>query len=332
MAISAIRGTGIFLQTSQQLSLAAGEIFNIPPGTWNVSAGPYTFLETYNSVLGIWLPPVQARMAGGSFQVQSDGVNYRLNNRTGTPIGATVTDAGSDYTSAPTITASAGGSTWVAVVGGLVDTTVTVTEGGSNYLFPPILYIPPPQNVANGVQATAIAAISSGAVSSVTVINQGAGYTVAPPIYVINDPRDNTGSGAVLTTTLTGSETIGAVLCTGQGTALTSIPTLTFSGGAGSSAAATVLFVNTAVTISSATALGLISQSALPTKTNTNPAIENSIIIPRLGFTQYNSAPAILDGGIFLTEPEGWALEASPAALTISAYGGVTDTSWIQPA
>ena len=78
--------------------------------------------------------------------------------------------------------------------------------------------------------------MTSGAISSVTVTNQGAGYLAAPIITIINDPRDLTGSGAALSTALTGAGTITGLLCLNHGTALTAVPTLTFTGGGGSAA------------------------------------------------------------------------------------------------
>ena len=61
--------------------------------------------------------------------VDSDGQNYRLANLTGCPVGALMTNVGSGYTSAPTVAASAGSSAWTAVVGGAINSTVTVTTG-----------------------------------------------------------------------------------------------------------------------------------------------------------------------------------------------------------
>lgn len=326
MPLNVIRGAGINLQNYTPLSLAACEGYIIPAGTWNISVGQYTFVEFLVQPTGIWLPMMGGRYPG-VVQIESDGVNYRLFNRTGGQIGATVTTAGSGYTSAPSVTASAGNSKWQAVVGGLVNTTVTITAGGSGYLFPPILLVSSPP--AGGVQARAHCTISGGAINAVTVDNQGAGYTAAPSITVVNDPRDTAGSGGILTAALTGSGTIAAVLCTDPGTAVTSVPTLTFTGGGGSSGAATALGVYTVTSVGAATGLGLIAPGALPTATHTNPDVENNIFVPRLGFTQQNAAANILDGGLSPTAPGGWAVLATVAALGSVVFGGTTDVSWL---
>jgi len=165
----------------------------------------------------------------------------------------------------------------------------------------------------------------------VTVDNQGAGYTAAPSITIVNDPRDTVGSGAVLTAALTGSGTIAAVLCTDYGTAVSAVPTLTFTGGGGASGAATALGVYTVTSVGAATGLGLIAPGALPAATHTNPDVENGIYIPRLGFTQQNAAANILDGGLSPTAPGGWAVLATVAALGSIVFGGTTDVSWVSP-
>lgn len=328
MPMNVIRGAGINLQGYTPLSLAACEGFIIPSGTWNISVGQYTFIETLVQPTGVFLPMMSGRYPG-VVQIESDGVNYRLFNRSGGQIGATVTTAGSGYTSAPAVTPSAGGSKWVAVVGGLVNTAVTITAGGSGYLFPPILIVSAPP--AGGVQARAHATISAGAVNAVVVDNQGAGYTSAPSITVINDPRDTVGAGAVLTAALTGSGTIAAVLCTDPGNAVSAVPTLSFAGGGGSAGAATALGVYTVTSVGAATGLGLIAPGALPTATHTNPDVENGIYVPRLGFTVQNAAASILDGGLSPTAPGGWAVLATVAALGSVVFGGTTDVSWISP-
>lgn len=196
-------------QPSSAFSLNAGSTMLIPPGGWAVDTGLYGVVERFDPVLGIW------RKTGdfprGVNLVTSDGVNYRVANRTGCGAGALLTNAGSGYTSAPTVTASAGSSVWQAVMGSLISTTVTVSTGGSNYVYPPIVLIGSPANP--GIQATAYCTLSAGAVSTVTVTNQGGGYSTPPTINLVNDPRDTTGGGATAVCSLTGSGTVNGVLC-----------------------------------------------------------------------------------------------------------------------
>ena len=225
--------------TAGPISLAASETFVVPAGLYMVQPGSYTFIQTKDPITGLWRN--LSGHPGVTRQIESDGQNVRLANLSGCAVGAVITNVGSGYTSAPTVTASAGSSTWTAIVGGAINSTVTVTTAGAGYTYPPtLLFSAPP---AGGVQASAVAVVSAGAISSVTVVNQGAGYTVAPTITVIPDARDTITTTAVLTvnSTLAGSGTITAVTCTSGGTPQTSVPTLSFSGGGGASAAATVV-------------------------------------------------------------------------------------------
>jgi hypothetical protein len=365
MASIRIGGQGIPLnllgQSSNDLSLAAGAIWTIPSGQWFLNPGFYTIIQNLDPISGLWLD-VGAGADAGPVYVESDGYNYRLANLTGCMIGAVVTNAGTGYTSAPTVTASAGGSTWKAIVGGLISTTVTVNSGGTNYLLPPTVVIAAPP--LGGVQATATATISAGAVTAVTITNQGAGYTSAPAITFLPNPVDlnnpvyNSATTTPITTatataTVTGSGTIAAVLCTGPGTPQTSLPTLTFAGGGGASAAATAVgnFVTTGYTVTTGgtgfTAGTLVTTSGgltAATPTHTNPQIEQGLTDVRPAWIQaaLNSGAITATGQIITNN--GYGFQAVPSAVAISAnglptggatlvmsVGGITDTSYIQP-
>lgn len=223
-------------QPSIAFDLAPGAARIIPAGTWLLDPDPYTCVQEYDPVQNQWLSPGGAGSFGdGPLYINSDGVNYRAINLCGTIVGANVTTAGSGYVASapPTVSfASASGAAATAIVGGAVNTSVTVTNGGSLYTWAPIVFLDSPPNGA-GFQATATCAITSGAVSSVTINNQGAGYTNVPTIYFINDPRDTTGSAAAAVATLTGAGTITQLIVTNQGTANTTLqPTISFSSGA----------------------------------------------------------------------------------------------------
>src|ERR1700691_500578 len=234
-------GTGLNLTASSnsQSQLPSTGAFSVKPGR-------YTALQTFDPILQAWRNigggPTDATQA---FLVQ-DGVNWRLAHQTGCAVGALITNAGSGYTSAPVVAASAGSSIWRAIVGGAVSTTVTVSNGGTAYTYPPaVVFSAPPQG---GIQATGICTLSGGAVSTVTIIDQGAGYTTAPTITFVNDYREllalgsiTSGYDAAAVATLTGSGTITGLICIDHGTPLTAVPTLSFTGGGGSSAAATAI-------------------------------------------------------------------------------------------
>lgn len=344
-------GVGVTLPLNQlgtnQQSLLPGQVFNVPPGFFNMSLGKALTPQVLDPVMNIWRPIGEN---GSSYiQVDSDGNNYRIANQTGCAIGAVITNAGSGYTSAPAVTASAGGSSWLAIVGGAVNTTVVVNTPGSNYQYPPQVIIQAPPNGC--IPATATAAISGGAVTGITITNQGAGYTTAPFVTLLNDPRDTTGSGASASVTLTGAQTVTGLLCTNHGTAQTSTPTLTFSGGGGSSAAATVLMDQAVASITvtgagsgytdgskqiTTTGTGLTSL----TPAYTNPATQQGLLRPASAFiipggstTFVAAGSVIVDPGHFFSSTGVQAVvtgAAGSGATVTLTFGGVTDTFWMQ--
>jgi len=340
-----------------EVALAAGEYLYIPSGTFQVTPGPYTWLQFRDPITGLWRSATT--FPNATSVVGSDGYNWRLINLTGCAAGAQVTNVGSGYTSAPVVTASAGGSTWTAIVGGAINSTVTITAGGAGYNYPPILFISPPP--AGGLQATAHCTISAGAVNAVTVDNQGAGYLVAPTILVLPDPRD-VASGAITTTavltvnaTLAGAQTITGVVANNHGTPLTAVPTLTFTGGGGSSAAATVAmcFTATGFTVGTATTsygnaqpfAVLTAGGALASANNgavINPQLSSSLFVPRQanisgvstsGGALTATGLVVNDGGLFQAVPAGLPLGQGSAGIVTVTVGGTAlpDISLLQP-
>lgn len=337
-------GQGVFPSSrgvpSPSFSLSAGQAFLIPAGTWAIDCGLYATIEKFDQLTNIW------RHAGdqgrGMSVVISDGVNMRVCNRTGCAAGALLTNAGSGYTSAPTVTASAGASVWQAIMGALVNTSVTVLTGGANYVYPPQIIIGAPGGV--GIQATATCALTAGAVSSITVTNQGGGYLTVPSISITPDARDITGNGASAAISLTGQGTVNGVVCTDHGTPLTALPTLAFSGGGGSSAAATTImdFSLTGYTVGTAGAVvaapvqlwGLPAVTA-GTAAYTNPQTQTGIVNMRQGsIIGAVSAGALTatglilqDGGHYETVPSMMILQSGVATtfpIATAAVGGNT--------
>lgn len=314
---------------SSAFSLPPGQAFLVPAGSWAIDTGLYGTVERFDPVLGMW------RHAGdqgrGMAFVISDGVNQRIVNRTGCAAGAILTNAGSGYTSAPTVTPSAGASIWQAVIGAVVNTTTTIVTPGASYLYPPVCQISSPSYP--GIQATATAAITSGAVSGITITNQGGGYLVPPTINLVNDPRDTTGYGANATLSLTGQGTVNGLLLLDHGNPLTAVPTLTFSGGGGSSAAATVImdFSLTGYTVTTAGA-GLVAPVqvfGIPAVTAgasayTNPMTQAGIVNQRQG----NIVGALSGGGVTATGlvvQDGGAYEVVPTLGVVQS--GVATTA-----
>jgi hypothetical protein len=356
-------GQGVTLKgvVTNSICLAAGQVQIISPaGWWAISPGPYTTIQQLDPITGIWRNIGNNGMAGSIEYMYSDGVNYRLANQTGCAVGAIITNVGSGYTSAPTVVATSGGSVWKAILGGAISQTVTVTNGGVNYTYPPIVQIAAPP--AGGIQATAYATISSGVVTAVTVVDQGAGYTTAPTITFVNDPREGlnattVGYNAAAITTLLATGTITGLLCLDHGspTAATTIPTFTISGGGGGSA-----FAATAVMCWTVTSLGtgnvgagitapvgqILCEDQVTATASTavkNPTVEKGLVKTRpaniwVGTTgsamnAYSTA-SILDGGIYAGAPL-CVVAVSPsttvttAATTTAVMGGVADVSYM---
>ena len=121
-------------------ALPAGSFHNPPAGQYILTPGPYTLVEYLDPVSGLWRG--QNPLMGGPQYISTDGQNVRICNRTGTALGAFVTNVGSGYTSVPAVTAGgSGGSTWLAILGGAINSTVTITTAGAGYNYAPTLII-----------------------------------------------------------------------------------------------------------------------------------------------------------------------------------------------
>lgn len=335
--LTASNNTSQFAQIqTNRYSLSAGLTQQLNAGQFLVQTGLYSQLQCLDPILNKFVPVGNA--PGTLAMVFSDGTNYRLANTTGCPVSASITNQGSGYTNGIfvsgvnsvdgtagiTAVPSAGGSTWTIIVGGDVNATPTVVSGGTGYLYPPQAIISaPPQG---GLPATGHCTISAG-VATLVIDNQGAGYTNAPIVTIINDPRDTAGAGASFTLALTDSGKVTAVYPNNHGTPVTAVPTLTFSGGGGASAAATPI-MNFSVTAYAVTTAGttytgnpevrsgvnLIAAQAAPV----NPAYTT-------GFTFVRPArisAALSTGGITATgqvvEDGGFGIQVVPEALIIT--------------
>lgn len=322
-------------QPGNTINLQGGETYVIPAGTWDIQMGPYSVVQQYDPLTTIW------RNIGGdgsTFKyVNSDGVNYRIANLTGCVVGAQVTNKGSGYLAAPTITDNGGGGVSYLAILGPVVSTVTVLAGGSGYVYPPIVQFSAPSSP--GIQATGYATISAGVVTAVTVTDQGGNYVAVPSVTLSNDPRDTTGSGATAVANMTGTATIAGIVVTNPGSPITSttaVPTLSVTAvNGGTSGAATPLMCSTitAYTVTSAGSgyVGGVEVSALGSgyggsaAAYTNPKLQDgglvrtrkaSILAALQTGAVITSGQTILDGGIY----DGF----SPTQII---YGSFTGTS-----
>ena len=347
---------GLRGQPTNQYALEAGAVALIPSGWWNLQTGLYCALQELDIITGIW------RTIGNDWPcnryLHSDGNNFRVANQSGCVIGALVTNAGSAYTSVPVVTDATTGATYLAIVGGAVNTSVTVSNGGSNYTYPPQVIFSAPGNP--GIQATGHCTLSAGAVSSVTVDDQGAGYIIPPTVTFINDPREgqngvSIGSGATAVAVLTGNQTVTGILVLDHGKPVTSLPTITPSGGGGTGAAATPIMcwaiTGYTVTTSGTGYTGTVEVTGLGGDPNwagaayVNVSTQKNLLKRRqavigaaLATTFANitaTGQTVYDGGIYAGVPSPLILSTTapgtPAGLGF-AVGGINDFFTLLPA
>ena len=337
-----------------------------PAGAYAVRTGLYTTIQQQDPTSGIWRTVGGGAFAGGYEFIMSDGVTTRIANQTGCAVGALLTNAGSAYTSAPVVTASAGSSIWQAFVGGAVSTTVTVSNAGTNYTYPPIVTFSSPAP-GTGIQASGFATLSGSTVASITVVDQGAGYVTAPTINITPDPREGLtsngvtvaqGYNATAVCTLTGAGTITGLVCLDHGTPLTAVPTLAFSGGGGASAAATTIMCWSITAFAVGTAGAGLSSSnfqltALDIPSTTaaaylNPTTQYGTASYNLGLVRQRNAnivgtvtagaittttPRYIDGGIYTTAPVAL-VNANSSVVTTApvatlTMGGLNDRAYV---
>lgn len=359
MALWPVLGSALPTRANRVV-LQPGQVQILGPGAsvYAVRSNDYISVQQRDPVSGIWVKIGGGHNAGGFELFYSDGANYRLANQTGAAVGALLTNGGTGYTSPPTITPSAGGSIWRAIIGGAVSTSVTVTNAGVGYTYAPIVTFDSPG--PGGVQATGYCTLSTGTVTSVTVTNQGAGYGAPPNITFTNDPREldpastsiTTGYGAAAICALTGAQTVTSVLCIdhGQG-GLTALPTLSFAGGGGSSAAATVIMCWSITAYVAGTAgTGWTTAPFITAYDNfpatspayTNPQTQKGLVatfpanivgaVTAGGITA--TGQNVLNGGIYTSVPtiivqNSGILITATAALT-ATMGGQVGTAYVQ--
>lgn len=144
----------------------------------------------------------------------------------------TILNSGSNYSSAPTVTAFGGsgsGATFSASVANGVVTQITCTNPGSGYLLNehPVLLVTGGGS-DNGVGLAANVTASSGGLSRIEVIEPGAGYTGALTVSITGGGA-SVDAEAVVTAAAGGG--IYGITVINPGRGYTSAPTITVSGG-----------------------------------------------------------------------------------------------------
>ena len=347
--------SGYFTGLTNTVTLGPGEVWMIPPGTWWITPGPYTFLQWLDPVTNTYKVRPCAGNQGYQQMVASDGVNFRLANTTGCPTGAVITTGTATGTvngigaaiNLLSCVASSGSSTWQTIVGGAIGATIataTTTAGtsvGSGYLYPPIIVIDAPPT--GGLQATAIVtSLATGTVigANIQVINQGAGYQSVPNMNFVNDPRDTVGSGAVYVTTLTATGQLTGLYPINHGSSLTGVPTLSFaltnSANTVSCAATAVMnFTVTAYTTASTTAVGaqiqtgaMVFSGANVITAQTTPVV-NPLHASQVTFPRPARIAAAVSGATIITtgqivEDAGLGIQVVPSAVPVYAATSAT--------
>lgn len=332
-------------------TLQAGAARLIPSGTWNSSLGPYSCFQEFDPVQDQWV--TCGGQSSALLQINSDGNNYRFVNQQGCVVGASVTNGASGLTTPPTFTLSAGGATGICILGGAISTSVSITNAGAGYTYPPLVFLDPPPASTSGLQATGYATLTNGTVTTITIDNQGAGYTNVPNIYLIPDPRDTgptTPASAVAQ--ITGAGTVTGIIFTNYGTPLTTIPTFTFSVG---TLAATPIMVRSigAYTVTTAGSgysgtvlISALGNGGVAAPANTNPKWTTGLVRTRASsiIAAYSASGAIttagqtvLDGGIYgASSPTaivyGLALGSQPAVAVVGfTWANNNDTVCLYP-
>ena len=305
------------------ISLKSTQAVHVPQGNFLVMPGQYSSVQQWDSSAYLWR--FMSPYSSTPIMVSSDGSNVQVVNTTGGVIGAIVTNRGTAIaasnngfygynqalqfvainngqttTGLTTATAAVaatttGGALLNVFIGGSINTTVTITNGGTGFLEAPTLVVVPPSNQGSQpfIPATVTCTISGGVINGVTVVNQGAGYVSAPTIIAVNQEGDTVGGYAnvVLTCTMTNIGQVSAVTVASPGTAqFTATPSITFTGTTVPGSAAATVIMNYSITAVALNAAGGAYGATQPTitiaapsvllaaTTNTNPAIETNLV------------------------------------------------------
>jgi hypothetical protein len=148
----------------------------------------------------------------------------------------TITNNGSGYTSAPTVTAFGGsgsGATFEAIVQTGQVTAIYVTDPGTGYQVGDMVQLAISGGGSTGSSAELTAVLTPNGLGQILITNGGSGYTSGPTVTITGGGGSGATAGVVLT-----NGVITQVTVVNSGTGYTSAPTIGFSGGGGSGATA----------------------------------------------------------------------------------------------
>lgn len=337
------------MQTAQPIVLQPGQAFVLPVGQFEVVSGRYTNVQWYDQNCFRWRN--YNTQPGQSKLISSDGQNFRLCNTTGTPVGAVISNVGTNGNATNgyntiTATISAGNSTWGTLVGGTLNTTVTVTTAGNFSLVPHLIWQPAANQTFPYIPPEFCCNLSGNAIGTVTVNYPGAGLTAAGTLTAVNAPGDTNPGGAVLTlnATLTNSGNLTAIWPLTQGTEQTSLPTFTFTGTNSTGMCANVIMDWTVSNFTVTTAGGNmgVSKDFIVVGSNANQSATQNAALTGTSYTSKLNPPRncwiyganLANGNLsnntnVTVQDAGKNFQAIPGLICIpSNFNGSTTNSW----
>ena len=147
-------------------------------------------------------------------------------------ITATLTTAGSGYTSAPTVIVKSNDGGSGCVISALLtattvsSTTYTIVSGGTGYVVGDAVVFGNTGTGGTGVAAT-VSAVSAGVITALNFTSQGSGYTIKAP--TLTSITSTAGTGANITFKLT-STSLSSISITNNGANYSVLPTISLSG------------------------------------------------------------------------------------------------------
>jgi hypothetical protein len=250
-----------------------------------------------------------------------------------------ITNAGSGYTTVPTVTISAPNqtngvqATAVASISNASGTIISaqVTNVGSGFTSLPTVTIAPPASQF-GVQAQGTPTISGGTVVAISITNPGSGYTSAPSITITGGGGSSATANAVL-----GSGLVSAITITNPGSGYTSTPTVTISGGGGNNATAVagfltfntgavgIVITNGGTGYTTAPTVNITAAPGGGTNATAN-AIVNGGVVTQIVVTNpgagYTSAPTITFSGGSGNNAAATGVYTADSSVDISSFQG----------
>lgn len=242
-----------------------------------------------------------------------------------------LTEGGKGYTQEPAVTVSNPPSGTPAKARATVANAsvaeIIVTDFGNGYTSAPTVTIAAPTGSVMGSGAT-LTPVMGQFISGARITNAGSGYT-SPPTVTVSDAVGEPGAGAILEAYVLGGKVRGVVVINPGTTAYTN-PSISFSGGGGSSAAATPL-TRKGVSSVTVTAGGSGYSGRFSVRFSTSGAFNTAS--PAVAFATANTSGAIASvevtsPGVFLSNPSAVIgtpvrLLAKPAAATATLSPGI---------